>query len=294
LNKTTASIWARNIHEKKVLVLSNQDLTIKPELRGENYYINSLVSKIRNYGINIDVALFKEKKIIFGNHLMFDNLEDIIDDNYLVILHNVSPCFALKTKIVRKAKVAEIKYQVWSKVDNLTANLRSRCGTFLWQALVDEFVVSSFNSARYLERIGIFRKKITLLPPEYSCPLCNQLNNIKKKEKLNHMLPRVVNCVYIGSLNPKRFSLSKTVVALNRDLDRKYKLTIYTTSQTEDKSYDAGNVEVTIQQKILSASEKCEILRDSHIFIAPAKGTTMDPPISVIEAEWHGNLIMRL
>jgi uncharacterized protein (UPF0216 family) len=94
-------------------------------------------------------------------------------------------------------------------------------------------------------------------------------------------------------MSPKRFPLTQIIEALNRDEQRKYKLRIYTASQVKEETYQKGNIEVTIIKKTLSDEEKCKILRDSHIFIAPAIGTTMVPSISVMEAEYHGNIVIR-
>jgi len=271
---------------KQVLLLSNRNITVKPFLYGEDYYIHAVISELEKRGIPVKM------KVINRCNRVKNPPYPEVDKNTLVILHNVSPIHVCKLKMRKKFRVLMPVYFLWNRAASPLSNLRTIFGSVFWQFVVDEYLVPSPNLAEKLKKLGVVRK-IRILPPKYSCPFCHQKDNLKKMELLKAELPNVVKAVYIGFINHKRFPLRKIIEKLNRDLKRKYELTIYTASPVREKTYCKGNVEVRIVRTKLSEKEKCKVLRESHIYIAPEKGTTMEPSISVIEAEYHGNIIAR-
>jgi glycosyltransferase involved in cell wall biosynthesis len=277
-----------------VLLVSNRDVTVKPFLYGEDYYISTIVSELEKCGIPVDFAIFHGKKSESRGRNAAINIEEIVDDCTVVILHNVSPFHVCKAKMKKKGiRVVIPIYFIWNRVSALCDNLRTSIGPLFWQFVVDEYIVPSRSLAERLRKLGII-KKITILPPEYSCPYCNRMDNLKKRVHLKEHLPRIVNAVYIGSIIPKRIPLARIVDMLNEDPQREYKLTVYTASEIKEQTYQKGNVEIAIVKKSLSDEEKCKILRESHIFIAPTRGATMEPSISIMEAEYHGNIIIKI
>jgi len=285
--------WAHNLTTKSVLLLSNRDLDARPFLHGEDYYINTLVSELRKSGIIIDVAIFDRKKMCYSERSAITRASETVSNNTLVILHNVSPSNMLKAKVNQNIRVLVPVYFLWNRAMSLSNNLRTILGSFFWQIIVDEYLVPTQGLAKRMRRLGVFRR-ITVLPPEYSCPYCNSTNNLKKREMLRSQLPKVVELVYIGSMGPKRISMTAIVSVLNNDWQREYKLTVYTASQVKKEEYQKGNVRIKIVNRRLTERQKCQILQRSHVFVAPSRGTTMEPSISVIEAEYHGNIIVRV
>lgn len=276
-----------------VLLVCNRDVTNGPHLYGEDYYIHDLMSKLEKSGFIVDLAFFQRDRLEIKNKaLKIGGIEDFVCKNSAIILHNVSPFYALKAKMRKKAKLVMPVYFLWNKSSSLKDNLRTNFGVLFWQPVIDAYLVLSPNLAIALKKRGIIRP-IIVQPPEYKCPYCDYTDNIRKRMKLERQLPKVVKAVYIGSLKPKRLPFKKIVKTLNMDRERMYIWTIFTASKVKEWSYRMGNVEINIYRRILSNEEKCRILRESHVFIAPMKGSTMEPSISMIEAEYHGAVVMR-
>jgi len=276
---------------RRVLIISNRDLGVKPLLYGEDYYMHSIASEMERRGILVEFAIFNENKTEPRRRNATIDIEEIVGNHTVVVLHNISPLYICKAKMRKKIWVVMPVYFVWNRISPINTIIRS-LGLPFWQPLVNEYLVPTPSLAGRLRRLGVVRK-ISILPPEYTCTHCNQIENSIKRAKLETQLPRVVEMVYIGQMIPKRFPLTTIVNVLNKDDQREYKLGIYTASQVKEETYRKGNAEIRIVRKCLSDKQKCEILRKSDVFIAPAKGTSMEPPISVIEAEYHGNIIVR-
>lgn len=291
IRRFNLSEWVDKISAERILFLSNKDFVTRYFLHGEDYYINTIITELTRRGSWVDIGVFRNKRVHINDEPETKEIDEAISPGTIMILQGLSPFYFWKLKIKKKARIILPVYFLWNRTCTSLDNLRTALGPIFWQIAVDEYLVPSPSVAESLRRMGIFRK-LTILPPHYLCPYCKREEHVKKKELLERALPSVVKIVYIGSLIPKRFSLSKVLKTLNRDVDRKYKLAIYTFSQIEEQTFCTGNVETRITCGVLDEREKCRILSDSHVFIAPAKHTTMEPPISVIEAEYHGNIIM--
>jgi len=283
--------WVASLVNKRVVILTNKDIVTKPFLHGEDYYIHTIASKAITQGISVRIQLLQATGLCVHSRKPLKNLENTVDRRTVMILHNVSPFHIVGLKIRRKPVIVMPVYFIWSKVSKF-ANFKEALGAFLWQLMVDEYLVTSPKLAQSLRKIGVV-KKINVVPLEYICAFCNPIDNLKKKLSFETFRPNVVQIVYIGSMIPNRFPLIKIIDVLNRNKEMKYNLRIYTMSDVGNREYTAGNVQVKVTQAMLSEKEKCNILQESHIFIAPAEGTTMDPSLSVIEAEYHGNVIAR-
>jgi hypothetical protein len=261
----------------------------------------TLILSFEKRGIDVDVLMLPQPGAGSETHAKFlktsdsrdtssRNIEDLIHKDTLVFLHNVSPFHIIKAKIRKKCKVVVPIYFVWNLEGSIFSNTKGIIGQFLWQPLVNQYLATSAEVAQRLRRIGIARN-VTVVGPEYSCPYCDRVDYVSKK-KYMMQLP-VVKMVYIGAMKPKRFPLQKILQVLNSDRERQYDLKIFTSSEVNEGRFRRGNVDVSVIKKKLSDFEKCGILKESHFFIAPTKGTTMEPPISVTEAEYHGNVIVR-
>lgn len=279
------SEWVKTIPTKKVLILSNKPFSTKPLLYGEDYYINSIVDTSIKTGLQVDVYICKD-----GINAEIKRIAKIIESKTTVILHNVSPLYLFKVKLKKKIRVILPIYFLSNRVCSMIDNFRNTIGPFFMQSIVDEYLACSITTLHNLRKLGIC-KKLTFLPPHYCCPYCKRKAHAEKRRILQKSLPKYVNLVYIGSLKPKRFPIEKIVTNLSQDVDRKYTLTIYSSSQIKVSNCNYRNIEIKFIQRILDEREKCKILSESDVFISPAKNTTMQPPLSVIEAEYHGNLI---
>ncbi len=284
------SDWVDTISAQKVVILSkNEDLSRRPILHGEDYYTNSLFEEFVRRGIHVDLCWFNGNSLqVHGGSKKRTN--EVIDWGTVVILHGVSPLKIYREKLRGKIKVILPMPFLFNRVRSLSDNLRAIIGVFLLQPLIDEYLTSSSSTAEKLRKLGVLRK-LSILPPSYSCPFCTREKYVQKRKCLEQSLPSVTNVVYIGSLIPKRISVDRILSLLSQDLVRQYKLTIYTFSEVNERAYRSKNVEVRIIHRRLVEKEKCEILSAADVFISPAKNTSMNPPLSVIEAEYHGNLI---
>jgi len=279
----------------KILILSNRDILSKSYIYGEDYYIRTLMELLRKMDNNVDLAvLYRDKIRVYRgeNLLSVESIDDLIKDYNLVVLHNVSPYEIIRARIKYNIKVIMSIYLLWNRASPLIYNLLSRIGVTLWQFIVDGYIASSPLIYRKLRLQGVF-KKIYVIPPYYKCPYCSFEENIKKRYMLGKKSPAYVKVVYIGSVNLRRLPLIEVVKKFMEDQRRNYEITIYTADNVGEKVYKIKNVEIKIINKILSEEEKCKILWESHMFIAPRQGTTMIPSISVMEAEYHGNIIIR-
>jgi hypothetical protein len=251
-----------------------------------------LLRKITN---NVDLAvLYRDKIRVYrnGNLISVENIDDLIKDYNLIILHNVSPYKIIRARTKYGIKVIMPIYLLWNRASPLIYSLLSRIGITLWQFIVDGYIASSPLICKGLRLQGVF-KKIYIIPPYYKCLYCNFEENIKKRYMLGKKIPNYVKVVYIGSVDLRRLPLIEVVKKFMEDQRRNYEITIYTADNISEKVYKIKNVKIKIINKILSDEEKCKILRESHMFIAPRQGTTMTPSISVMEAEYHGNIIIR-
>jgi len=279
----------------KILVLSNIDILSKSYIYGEDYYIRTLMELLRKIGNNVDLAVvYRDKIRVYrgGNLISVESIDDLIKDYNLIILHNVSPYEIIRVRIKYGIKVIMPIYLLWNRASPLIYNLLSRIGITLWQFIVDGYIAPSPLIYKGLRLQGVF-KKILIIPPYYKCLYCNFEENIKKRYTLEKKIPNYVKVVYIGSVDLRRLPLIEVVKKFMEDQRRNYEITIYTADNIGEKVYKIKNVKVKIINKILSEEEKCKILRESHMFIAPRQGTTMAPSISVMEAEYHGNIIIR-
>lgn len=286
--------WANTLTQDKILLVTERDITLKPHLYGEDYYIYTLLKELKKTGIYVDIAVFPENSMRFYEQRKMKRMQDIepITKSYdAIILHNVSPFKLLRAKFKYKFKLIMPVYFVWNKSSPAISNVRWLVGDTLWQLIVNEFIATSPTVVRGLKIRGIF-KKIRLIPPVYRCEYCDLRKNRTKLIMLKKRFPKNVKAVYIGSLNHERLPLVKIENGLNSNNKRVYEVDIYTATPTKERTYEIGNVRVNIVRKILSDEEKCIVLCQSHLFIAPKRGTTMEPSISVIEAKHHGNVVV--
>ena len=283
--------YAEKFSKEQVLILSNRDLSVRPFLWGEDYYISSLMSQLDRKGIHVDTAIVSGKKIRVSGSCIDENVDKVVHNFTTIILHSNSLSLILKSKMQNKFKLIMPVYFLKNKCLPTFENLINGFRPFFWQKTVDEYLVASPTIACGLRKIGI-AKTINVVPPAYVCPYCNHGDSTGKKELFKKQLPTTVYAVYIGPVLPNRFDLKSTVNALERNFG-KYKLTVYTASPVKEQLWQEIGSNVKVIRKRLSEKEKCEALKKSHVFVAPRKGTTMEPTISVIEAEYHGNIIER-
>ncbi len=283
--------YAEKFSKEQVLILSNRDLDVRPFLWGEDYYISSLMSQLKRKGIHVDTAIVSGKKIRVNGSSIDENVDEVVHNFTTIILHSNSLSLIFKSRTQNKFKLIMPVYFLKNKCLPTFANLINGFRPLFWQRTVDEYLVASPTIASSLRKIGII-KTINVVPPAYVCPYCNRDGSAGKEELFTKQLPTTVCAVYIGAVLPERFDLKSTVNALERNFG-KYKLTVYTASPVKERLWQENGSTVEVIRKRLSEKEKCEVLKKSHVFVAPKKGTTMEPTISVIEAEYHGNIIGR-
>ncbi|HVP92541.1 MAG TPA: hypothetical protein VMS94_02230 [Acidobacteriota bacterium] len=290
----TLSEYIEALVGERVLFISNRDLNEKPFLYGEDYYISTFMLESKKKRIPVDLAVLEKNKVKINGQDTTPTIDKDLESYTVLLIHNISPFHVLSSKIRYRPKIIMPVYFLSNRSSSLLDNSKWIIAPFLWQPMINEYLVPSSILAQGLRRNAVIRH-ISVVPPVYSCPYCNPADNLEKKELLKTHLPETANVVYIGQMLSERVDLSKITEALGHNhANKKYRLTIYTMSQVKEQIYCENSIRIAIIRKRLSAKEKCEILRESHIFIAPAKGTTMEPSISVIEAEHHGNLVLRL
>ncbi|MCW4003657.1 MAG: hypothetical protein NWE95_07080 [Candidatus Bathyarchaeota archaeon] len=283
-----------DLKHSKILFLSYKDITIEPHLHGEDRYLFKLFAQLRANEINADICCLPENTIQVspqGKMSSLKSYEEIVADYDVVLLHCVSPKMLLRAKFKSDFKLVMPVYFLWNKASSLTFNLKGLMGNLIWQPLISNYIVTSTRILDGLKKRGLFRK-IYLIPPTYECKYCNKIENANKLKKLKKSLPQKIRAVYIGSLNEKRFSINDAVLKLREFGIKDCALDVYTNSSIKQGTYNFGNIIFNVRKKLLLDNEKCKVLSEAHLFIAPKPETTMDPSLSVMEAEYHGNIII--
>ncbi len=278
----------------RVLLLSERDITVKPYVYGEDYYIQTLAQALRTNGVFVGTAIVSEDGIrLYEGETtkLFGAISEVTRHYNTVILHNLSPFVVWATKCKDGPKIMMPIYFLWHSTYSTLENIRNRIGVSVWQVAVDGYLVASPDLVRELRLQGVFRP-IYLIPPVYHCSFCDFSHNQEKLRRLRSQLPTKVRVTYLGWLDDAALSLRDVIRSLNKDGNRTYQVRIYTLTPVPWKTFQNENVTVRIISKILSDQEKCEVLSRSDLFIAPLRDTTMLPPVSVIEAEYHGNIVV--
>lgn len=283
--------YAEKFAKEQVLIISNRDLDEKPFLFGEDYYISSLMSQLERKGIYVDTAIVSGKKLRVSGSCIDENVDEVVHSFTTIILHSNSLSLIFKSRMQNKFKLIMPVYFLKNKCLPTFENMINGFRPLFWQTTVDEYLVASPTIAYSLRKIGV-AKTINVVPPAYVCLYCNRGDSAGKTKLFMKQLPTTVYAVYIGPILPNRFDLKSTVNSLERNFG-KYKLTVYTASPVKEQLWQENGSTVEIVCKRLSEKEKCEALTKSHVFVAPRKNTTMEPTISIIEAEYHGNIIER-
>lgn len=275
--------WVTNRKLKQVEVFTNRDLSKVPHLYGEDFYISSIIAYLGTKGMTVRTSVVEKDGAPFSSS----------SKSSLVILHNVKPSLLHE---LSGGKILSPVYFIWNKTLPISTNLRILLGPLFFQRKVSAFVVASRHMAKMLKVLGVARRRVIVVPVLYKCPNCSERGRIENPKTTDHHASGFLKAIYIGSLNEKRFSLARAVDKLSYSYNSpKIELSIYTTSKVENKSFfkERRNLEVKIFHGTISDKEKCQLLSESDIFVAPSSHTTMEPPISVIEAKYHGCKILK-
>jgi glycosyltransferase involved in cell wall biosynthesis len=249
------------------------------------------MSQLKRKGIHVDTAIVSGKKIRVSGSCVDETVDEVVGRFTTIILHTYDMSLFFKSKMQNKFKVIMPVYALRNKSYSALNNLILGLRPFLFQKIVDEYLVASPTIVHALRKMGV-TTTINVVPPAYVCPYCSRSDNIDKKNFLKKQLPTTVYAVYIGKVVTNRVDLKSIVNGLESKFG-KYKLTVYTADPVKEQLLQENGSNVEIIVKCLSEKEKCEVLKKSHVFVAPKKNTTMEPSISVIEAEYHGNIIER-
>jgi hypothetical protein len=293
-NRDDFTSLTETLRDSKVLILTNRDIMNHPRMHGEDSYIYGLYTRLKVHRIEVDVALTVLGKPALVRASQANRVGSLpsLGDYDVIVLHNVSPLWAIRERVKLNTRLLMPVYFLWNKDFHAVGNLRVAIGTWLWQCRVNGFIVASTQIGTTMKRRGVTRK-IYFIPPTYACPYCDITKNSEKHLRLTSRLPDRIIVVYIGSIGTRRFHYMSIMNYFYSHPGKKYEFHVYTAALARDATFVHDNVTVNIHQRILSEREKCEVLSQSHMFVAPASGTTMEPPISVIEARHHGNLILR-
>jgi hypothetical protein len=289
------SDWAKTLRNKRVLVITNRNLNQRPFVFGEDQYVFGLMQELQQNGIQAETFWLAKKssaQALKGKKIT--DLKKVVENYDVIVLHGISPFLLLGAKLKYRLNIVMPVYFLWNKTLPLGSNLKAVLGSTLWQLAVSHYLATSPRVMKGLIARGIFRK-IFLIPPTYKCICCNPNLNSHKLSALKAHLPEEVRAVYIGSMENTRFSIDSAIIALRNIKLNSCTLDIYTaTARAKQEKIVFGNITVNVTKRLLSEKEKCEVLRDAQIFIAPKFQSTMNPPMCVLEAEYHGNIVIQL
>jgi hypothetical protein len=266
--------------KKVITIISERALDLDYPKSGEEVFLQGLLKVIKEMGfkvIKVDSKRLFEIEILrhikpSQIHLLYVPLK------YLLLLKKAFP----QSKLIYH--VYYLSYATLPKY----SEVKWRAGLTFMSLLVDSYLTTSLILARALKPIALFRN-VFLLEPYYECNYCSLDNNYElwssKAEELKHSMLRVL---YIGYINEWRFPYRAILRGLSK-LKHKVHLMVYTVEHTNEVVYSYRNITVSIYPRYLTDDLKCDVYRRSHFFLyLPLKNTAIIPPITLIEAVYHG------
>jgi hypothetical protein len=266
--------------EKVIAIISGRALDLDHPKSGEETFLQGLLKVLKEMSfkvIKIDSKrLFEIERF---RHIKPSQIHLIyVPLKYLLFLKKVFP----QSKFVYH--VYYLSYATLPKY----SEIKWRAGLISMSLFIDSYLATSPILTHSL-RLTIPFRNIFLLEPYYKCYYCSFNNNYElwssKAEELKHGILRVL---YIGYINQWRFPYRAILHGLSK-LKHRIHLIIYTVDQINEIVYSYRNITVSIHSKYLTRDLKCDIYKRSHFFLyLPLKNVAIIPPISLLEAVYHG------
>jgi len=266
------------------VIVTKDLIDVENYISGQEFFLNMLIRVLLKHGINLEITsmdkLIKSRECHISNsmHLYYTGFKDIL----------------MIRKICKDVRIVYHVYHIedvsWRKLHELSWKV------FLItiQPLIHAYLATSKNIYKWLKHKTFLAKSI-LVEPYYECS-CNTFHSSKYIDAIyekHH--DHEVKILYIGRLSPYRSPpqmLLEVARGINKKLRRPVELTIVTKSKNLPTRITLKSIDLKVNliNERIEDHERCELYRKSHFFIyfAPWGNVAMNPPITVLEAVYHG------
>jgi glycosyltransferase involved in cell wall biosynthesis len=268
-----------------IIIVTRENIDIKNYTSGQEFFLYMLMNILSKYGIHVKITDVKElmknheRYICNSMHLYYLGFKDII-------------------MLKRLYKDAEMIYHVYHVEDvswTRTHELSWKAFLLSIQPLISTYLVTSKSVYTWLKSRAFLAKSI-LIEPYYECSCEVFHSNSYIDMVCEKFHDNEIRMLYVGRLNPYR-SPPHMLLEIANDVSKKVKksvrLVIVTTSENlpEATALKYNNLlTVEIINRRVDDKEKCELYRKSQFFIylTPWGNVAMNPPITILEAVYHG------
>ena len=267
-----------------IIIATREPIDTKNYTSGQEFFLYMLTRILPRYSIHV--------KIMDVNELMESSKRHSCDFMHLYYL-GFKDILTLR-KLYKDTKMVYHVYHVedisWTRAHELSWK------AFLLsiQPLIYAYLATSSSIYSWL-RSRAFMSRSVLVEPYYECACGffhsqNYVNMVFEKF-YNHE----IRILYIGRLNPYRsppHMLMEIAKGVSKKTERPVRLTIVT--KTESFPYmmtrKHNNLTVDLINRRIDDEEKCYLYRKSQFFIylTPWGNVAMNPPITILEAVYHG------
>jgi len=266
--------------EKVIAIISERALDLDYPKSGEEIFLQGLLKVVKEMG-------FKVIKVYSKRLFEIERLRHIKPSQMHLVYVPLKSLLFLKKVFPQSKFIYHVYYLSYATLPKYS-EIKWRAGLIFMSLFIDSYLATSPILTRSLRLTTPFRD-VFLLEPYYKCNYCSFNNNYElwssKAEELKHGILRVL---YIGYVNQWRFPYRAILHGLSKLKHRVY-LFIYTVDKVNEAVYSYRNITVSINPKYLTEDLKCDVYKRSHFFLyLPLKNVAIIPPISLLEAVYHG------
>lgn len=271
--------------QNSLIIVTSRKPRLDQYTSGQEYCLRTMISVLEEMGYSVKVFSSKE----FSEASLS---EDVYIHFYYASLKTIFQSRLTNTKASTCLHVYHLEDATWSS----TTRLKWRIAVQLAQYVVDKYLVTSEGLAQSLKRLKINDDRIVKIAPFYSCQ-CNSFASLESlvKERIQNIASeRPLTLLYLGRYNSMRVPMEALTTALKKYCEqygRKINLKIITTSNgvCVGEKMIGDNFRVEVTNEYLSENEKCDLYRQTDIFLYLPKGNVaMNPPITILETVYHG------
>jgi len=267
-----------------VIIVTRGTIDIKSYTSGQEFFIYMLMNILPKYGIHVKITDIKE---------LIKNREHYICNS----MHLYYLGFKDITMLKRLYKDAEMIYHVYHIEDvtwTRTRELSWKAFLLSIQPLVSTYLATSKSVYAWLKSRAFLARSV-LVEPYYECPCKVFHSNSYIDMVCEKFHDNEIRMLYLGRVNPYRsppHMLLEIANNVSKKVKKSVRLVIVTASEKfpEATVFKYSNLTVEIINRRVNDKEKCELYRRSQFFIylTPWGNVAMNPPITILEAVYHG------
>jgi hypothetical protein len=267
-----------------IIVTAREPVDIENYTSGQEFFLYMLTRILPRYGIHVKVMDINElvesckRYSCDFMHLYYLGFKDVVR----------------LRKLYRDTKMIYHVYHVedvsWTK----THELSWKAFLLSMQLLVYAYLATSKSVHMWLKSKAFLAGSV-LVEPYYRCS-CEVFHSHGYLDVVHEKFHgHEIGMLYVGRLNPYRsppHMLLQVAKGVGKKTKKAVRLVIVTKSKNlpKSKTFKCNNLTVDIINGRICDEEKCELYRKSQFFIylTPWGNVAMNPPITILEAVYHG------